>query len=178
MRGILQLTGLPILLLAAAGIAVGLGVGILWLHGTIVSGDHLDCPAVASASPTPSWTPGGAAGGQPFHGVSGLPKATPTPVITPSVSGGHVRVTFVENRSTIIVPVGTVIDVELSTQQWSLPVSSDSQKLPRLSASSSCDGIVRASFLVQGSGWIESDVHMPSNVGAPDIVFRVNVVAS
>src|SRR5260370_30167615 len=28
--------------------------------------------------------------------------------------------TFAENRSTIIVPVGTVIDVELSTQQWSL----------------------------------------------------------
>jgi hypothetical protein len=31
---------------------------------------------------------------------------------------------------------------------------------------------------VQGSGWIESDVRMPSNVGAPDIVFRVNVLAS
>ena len=126
----------------------------------------------------PSWTPGGGAGGQPFHGVSGVPKATPTPVLNPPVSGGHVLVTFAEYRSTIIVPLGTVIDVKLNTQQWSLPVSSDPQTLPRLSASSSCDGIVRASFRVQGNGWIESDVHMPSNVGAPDIVFRVNVVAS
>jgi hypothetical protein len=176
MRGILRLRGLPILLLAAAGIAVGLSVGVLWLHGAITSGD--ECPAVASVNPIPSWTPGGAAGGQPFHGVSGLPKATPTPVLAPLVSEGHVRVTFADNRSTMIVPVGTVIDVELSTQQWSLPVSSDPQTLPRLSASSSCDGIVRASFRVQGNGWIESDVHMPSNVGAPDIVFRVNFVAS
>ncbi len=71
-----------------------------------------------------------------------------------------------------------MIDVELSTQQWSLPVSSDPQTLPRLSTSSSCDGTVRGSFRVQGNGWIESDVHMPSNVGAPDIVFRINVVAS
>ena len=68
--------------------------------------------------------------------------------------------------------------MELSTQQWSLPVSSDPKTLPRLSASSSCDGTVRGSFRVQGNGWIESDVHMPSNVGAPDIVFRVTVVAS
>jgi hypothetical protein len=89
-----------------------------------------------------------------------------------------VRVTLAENRSTIIVPVGAVIDVGLGTQQWSLPVSSDPQTLPRVSASSSCDGTVRGSFQVRGNGWIESDVHMPSNVGAPDIVFRVNVVAS
>ena len=71
-----------------------------------------------------------------------------------------------------------MIDVELTTQQWSLPVSSDPQSLPRLSASASCDGTVRASFRVQGNGWIQSDVQVPSNVGAPDIVFRVNLVAS
>ncbi len=169
---------MPLLLLATAGIAVVVGVGLLWLHGSITSGSHRDCPTVARVNPTPSWTAGGAVGGQPFHGVSGLPRATPTPVITPPVSGGHVRVTFAENRSTIVVPVGTVIDIELNTQQWSLPVSSDAQALPRLSALSSCDGTVRASFGVQGYGWIESDVHMPSNLGAPDVVFRVNVVAS
>jgi len=110
--------------------------------------------------------------------VSGVPKATPTPVLTPSVSGGRVRVTFANNRSTLSLPLGTVIDVELTTMQWSVPVSSDPQMLPRISAWSSCDGTVRASFRVQGNGWIESDVHMPSNVGAPDVVFRVNVVAS
>jgi hypothetical protein len=177
----------PILLLAALGVTVILGGGLLWLRSSITSGDHRKCPAVASVNPIPSWSSGGAAGGQPFrgaaggqpfHGVSGLPSAIPTPVLAPSVSGGHVRVTFADNRSTMIVPVGTVIDVALSTQRWSLPVSSDQQTLPRLSASSSCDGIVRASFRVQGNGWIESDVHVPSNVGAPDIVFRVNLVAS
>ena len=68
--------------------------------------------------------------------------------------------------------------MELATQQWSLRVSSDPKTLPRLSASSSCDGTVQGSFRVQGNGWIESDVHMPSNVGAPEIVFRVTVVAS
>jgi len=172
-----RLAGRPILLLATVGVTVILGGGLLLLHGQAAGSGRLVCPTTASVSPIPSWTPGGAAGGQPFHGVSGVPKATPTSVLTPSVSGGHVRVTFAENRSTIIVPVGTVVDVELRTQQWSLPVSSDPQTLPRLSASSSCDGTVRASFRVQGKGWIESDVHMPSNVGAPDVVFRVNVGA-
>jgi hypothetical protein len=88
-----------------------------------------------------------------------------------------VRVTFVDNRSTIVVPVGTVIDVELTTYQWRLPSSSDPQMLPRLSSSSSCDG-VRASFRAQGDGWIESYVHTSESVGAPDIVFRLNVHAT
>jgi hypothetical protein len=92
------------------------------------------------------------------------------------VSGGHVRVTFANNRSTVTVPVGTVIDVDLDSP-WSLPVSSDPQTLPRLSSSSSCDGKVRASFRVQGPGWIEADIHGFTG-GAPDVVFRVNVVAS
>jgi hypothetical protein len=178
MRAVPRLTQNAVLILATLGVAVVLSGGVLWLHGAVTSGDHRECPTVASLSPIPSWTPGGAVGSQPFHGVSGVPKATPTPVLTPSVSGGHVRVTFAENRSTILVPVGTVVDVELRTQQWSLPVSSDSRTLPRLSTSSSCDGTIRGSFRVQGNGWIESEVHVPSNVGAPDIVFRVNVVAS
>jgi hypothetical protein len=177
-RTVPRLVGRAILLLATLGVTVIVGLGVLWLHGTITLGDHRECPAVASVHPIPSWTPGSAAGGEPFHGVSGVPKATPTPVLTPAISGGHVRVTFAENRSTIIVPLGTIVDVELSTQLWSLPVSSDPQTLPRLSASSSCDGTVRASFRVQGNGWIESDVHVLSNIGAPDVVFRVNVVAS
>lgn len=178
MPTIRQLAGRPILFLAALGVTVILGGALLWLRGSITSGDHRECPAVASVNPIPSWTPGGAAGGEPFHGVSGVPNGTPTPVLTPSVTGGHIRLTFAENRSTIIVPIGTVIDVELATQQWSLRVSSDPKTLPRLSASSSCDGTVQGSFRVQGNGWIESDVHMPSNVGAPEIVFRVTVVAS
>jgi hypothetical protein len=92
------------------------------------------------------------------------------------VSGGHVRVTFANNRSTVTVPVGTVVDVDLDSL-WSLPVSSDPQALPRLSSSSSCDGKVRASFRVQGPGWIEADIRGFTG-GAPDVVFRMNVVAS
>jgi len=172
------MTAAPVALLATAGIAVGLAAGLLWLHGRLVSGGQRDCPTAVSVTTFPSWPQGGAAGGQPFHGQSVVPRATPTPLLVPSVSGGHARVSFADNRSTIGVPVGTVIDLELTGDQWSLPVSSNPQKLPRLSASSSCDGTVRASFRVQGDGWIESDVRMPSNVGAPDVVFRVNVVAS
>src|SRR5260370_41920512 len=110
MRGILRVTTLPLLLLAAAGVAIGLGVGALWLRGAITLADHRECPTVASVNPIPSWAPGGATGGQPFHGQSGIPKATPTPFLVPSVSVGHVHLTFAENRSTITVPVVTVID--------------------------------------------------------------------
>ena len=166
------------LLLATAGIIVAVAAGLLWLHGQTFGSGQRDCPSAANVSPIPSWMPGGAAGGQPIHGVSGSAKSLPTASIVPAVAGGHLRVTFANNRSTVTVPIGTVIDVELTSQQWSAPVSSDPQILPRISSSSSCDGTVRASFRVQGSGWIEADVHMPSNVGAPDIVFRVNVVAS
>ncbi len=174
MRGTLRVTAAPVAILAAAGIAVVLAVGLLWVHGRIASGGQRDCPPSPSVSTVSSWTPGSAAGGQPSHGQSVVPKPTPTPVLVPTVSGGHVRVTFVDNRSTIVVPVGTVIDVELTTYQWSLPISSDPRMLPRLSSSSSCDG-VRASFRAQGDGWIESYVHTPENVGAPDIVFRLNL---
>jgi hypothetical protein len=31
---------------------------------------------------------------------------------------------------------------------------------------------------VQGPGWIEATTHVGSGLGTPDIVFRVNVVAS
>ena len=178
MRTIPGLAGRLILGLATIGVTISLGGGLLWLHGQSAGSGRLDCPTTASVDPIPFWTPGGAAGGRPFHGVSGVPRATPTPVLIPSFSGGHVLVNFADNRSTIAVPVGTVIDVELTSQHWSLPVSSDPQSLPRLSASASCDGTVRASFRVQGNGWIQSDVRTPGNVGAPDIVFRVNLVAS
>ena len=178
MRAILRLATPPVLFLAMAVIAVVLAAGLLWLQGRTAPGGQRDCPPATNLSPVPSWTPGSAAGGQPFHGLSGSPKSSPTPPLVPAVSGGHIRVTFANNRSTVTVPVGTVIDVELDSEPWSLPVSSGPQMLPLISSSLSCDGSVRASFGVQGSGWIEADVHMPSNVGAPDIVFRVNVVAS
>ncbi len=85
--------------------------------------------------------------------------------------------TLANNRATLTVPVGTVIDVELTSAAWSAPVSSDPKMLPRISSSSSCDG-VQANFRVQGNGWIEAVTHRASTGGIPDIVFRVNVVAS
>ncbi len=85
--------------------------------------------------------------------------------------------TLANNRATLTVPVGTMIDVELASAAWTAPVSSDPKTLPRISSSSSCEG-VRATFRVQGRGWIEAVTHSASNVGAPDIAFRVNVVAS
>lgn len=86
-------------------------------------------------------------------------------------------VTLANNRATLTVPVGTMIDVELASAAWSAPVSSHTKMLPRISSSSSCDG-VRASFRVLGNGWIEAGTHRGSTGGIPDIVFRVNVVAS
>ena len=85
--------------------------------------------------------------------------------------------TLANNRATLTVPFGTMIDVELTSAAWGAPVSSDPKTLPRISSSSSCEG-VRATFRVQGRGWIEAVTHGASNVGAPDIAFRVNVVAS
>jgi hypothetical protein len=86
-------------------------------------------------------------------------------------------VTVANNRATLTVPVGTMIDVDLTSAAWTAPVSSDPKMLPRVSSASSCDG-VRASFRVQGSGWIEAATHRGSTGGVPDIEFRVHVVAS
>jgi hypothetical protein len=86
-------------------------------------------------------------------------------------------VTLANNRATLTVPVGTMIDVELTSAAWGAPVSSDPKTLPRISSASSCNG-VRASFRVQGNGWIEAATHRGSTGGIADIVFRVSVVAS
>jgi hypothetical protein len=90
-----------------------------------------------------------------------------------------VLVTMANSRATLSVPTGTVIDVDLTSGPWGAPVSSDSRVLPRLSTASSCDGSVRASFRVQGSGWIEAQTDRGGGgLGVADIIFRVNVVAS
>lgn len=68
------------------------------------------------------------------------------------LSGGQVQVTIEKSRTTISVPQGTMIDVDLTSGPWSAPVSSDPKMLPRVSFSSSCDDSVQASFRVQGSG--------------------------
>jgi hypothetical protein len=81
-------------------------------------------------------------------------------------------VTLANNRATLTVPVGTMIDVDLTSAAWTAP-----KMLPRISSASSCDG-VRASFRVQGNGWIEAATQRGSTGGISDIVFRVNVVAS
>jgi hypothetical protein len=86
-------------------------------------------------------------------------------------------VTLANNRATLTVPVGTMIDVDLTSAAWTAPVGSDPKTLPRISSASSCDG-VRASFRVQGNGWIEAATQRGSTGGISDIVFRVNVVAS
>jgi hypothetical protein len=83
------------------------------------------------------------------------------------------------NRATISVPRGTIIDVDLTSGPWSAPVSSDPKMLRRLSFSSSCDVSVQASFPVQGSGWIEAQTTRGGNgLGIADIVFRITVVAT
>jgi hypothetical protein len=84
------------------------------------------------------------------------------------------------NRATITVPVGTVVDVALTTSgPWAQPVSSDPKMLPRLSSSSSCDGSVQASFRVQGSGWIQAQTDSGgAGLGLADLTFRLNVIAA
>src|SRR5712692_6360033 len=166
MRSLRRLTTRPLLLLATAGVAVVLVVGLLWLHA-----GQRDCPTATNVNRTIFWTPGGGAGQQPFHGVPGPPASSTASPSVPAVAGGHTLVTLANNRATLTIPVGTVIDVELTSAPWSAPVSSDPKMLPRISSSSSCDG-VRASFQVQGNVWIEAVTHRASNVGAPDIVFR------
>jgi hypothetical protein len=113
---------------------------------------------IATTATTPSATAGRA------------PSPTPEPV----VSAGHILLTVADNRRTISVPVGTVVDIVLNGGSWSVPVSSNPQSLPRSSSASSCDG-VRASFRVQGNGWIEAHTNTPKGMGAPDIIFRVTV---
>jgi hypothetical protein len=88
-------------------------------------------------------------------------------------------VTMENSRTTISVPRGTIIDVDLTSGPWSAPVSSDPKVLPRVSFSSSCDGSVQASFRVQGSGWIEAQTTRGGGgKGVADIIFHLNVVAS
>lgn len=87
--------------------------------------------------------------------------------------------TMANNRTTITVPVGTVIDVTLTSGPWSEPVGSDPKMLPRLSSSLSCDGSAQASFRVQGSGWIQAQTaYGGGGLGLADMTFRLNVVAS
>lgn len=97
----------------------------------------------------------------------------------PILSEGHVLATMENSRATISVPLGTIIDVHLTSGPWGTPVSSDTKKLPRLSSSSSCDGSVQASFRVEGSGWIEAQTTRGGGgKGVADIIFHLNVVAS
>jgi hypothetical protein len=86
-------------------------------------------------------------------------------------------VTLANNRASLTVPIGTMIDVDLTSAAWTAPVSSDPKMLPRVSSSSSCDG-VRASFRVQGNGWIEAATQRGATGGVADIEFRVHVVAA
>ncbi|HYS29306.1 MAG TPA: hypothetical protein VEQ12_07365 [Candidatus Limnocylindria bacterium] len=166
------MTTRPLLLLATAGVAVVLVVGLLWLHA-----GQGDCPTATNGNRTIFWTSAGGAGQQAFHGVPGLPPSSVSSPSVPAVAGGRILVTLANNRATLTVPIGTMIDVELTSAAWTAPVSSDPNMRPRLSSSSSCDG-VRASFRVQGNGRIEAVTHRGSTGGIPDIVFRVNVVAS
>jgi hypothetical protein len=176
MRAIPRPTRTAVLILATLGVAVVLSGGVLWLRGQSGSAQS-DCFTTASVKPT--WTPGGGAGQQPVQGVPGPPKTSPTPIPVPTLSGGHVLVTMANSRATLSVPTGTVIDLDLTSGPWSAPVSSDSKVLPRLSTASSCDGSVRASFRVQGSGWIEAQTDRGGGgLGLADMIFRVNIVAS
>jgi hypothetical protein len=175
-RTFARLTRIPALVLATLVVGVILAGGILWLHSQATANQR-DCPVTANARPT--WTPGGGAGHQVFQAVPGPPKTSPTPIPIPSLSGGHVLVTMENNRATISVPKGTIVDVDLTSGPWSGPISSDPKALPRLSLLSSCDGSVRASFQVQGSGWIQAVTDRGGGgLGVADMIFHLNVVAS
>jgi hypothetical protein len=81
------------------------------------------------------------------------PSATPVPI------NGRVLLTFDNHGQSITVPRGTIIEVALenfSYGPWSVPRSSDPKTLPRLTASSQCDPILRATFRALGNGAIEA----------------------
>jgi hypothetical protein len=146
--------------------------GLLWIQARKTPGSGQgNCPS-GGVNLQFFATPGSGAGHQTIQGVSGPPSPSPTP--EPVVSAGHILLTVANNRRTISVPVGTVVDIVLNGASWSLPVSSNPQSLPRSSSASSCDA-VRASFRVQGNGWIEAYTNTPKGMGAPDIIFRVTV---
>jgi len=175
MRSVPRLTAQrPVLLGSVLALLLASAVigGLLWINArnTPASGQG-NCPS-GGLNLHLFATPGSGAGHKAIQGVPGPPSPSATPV--PVISGGHILVTLPNNRATIAVPVGTVVDMALSGGSWSLPVSSNQQTLPRISSSSACDR-VQASFRVQGDGWIEAHTNTPKGIGAPDIVFRVTV---
>jgi hypothetical protein len=74
-------------------------------------------------------------------------------------TNGHVLLTFDNHGQIITVPRGTIIEVALenfSYGPWSVPQTSDTKTLPRLTASSQCDSVLRATFRAFGNGTIEA----------------------
>lgn len=164
--------------LAALGTALLLGGGLLCLHGQGRSGG---CPGTVSALNFPPLNVGtkGGAGWQIVPAISGPLKPSPTPQSRPVVVNGNVAVAFADSRSILTLPMGTVLDISLTSGPWSVPVSSDPKPLPLISSSTACDGSVKASFRVQGNGWIQAETHSSGNgEGAPDLGFRITVIAT
>ena len=103
---------------------------------------------------------------------------TPSPTPVPIADDGRVAVTDANNHQTITVPKGTMIDVNLSANGWTLPGSSDPALLPRISATSRCDTSVAATFAALGSGTITAVGGGGTSHGGPTITFEVQIQSS
>ena len=146
-----------VMLLAVIAAAGQVGCGSV--TGAGAGGDCAPQPTtIGPRDPRPG--PTGAAGSAsvPPHTAPPPPAPTP-PAPLPTPVNGRVVLTAVNTGQTIVVPADTVIEVRLepvSGSVWTLPETSDSRALPRLSASGACDTVKVATFRAVGDGEISA----------------------
>jgi len=163
-------------------ILILLTVGLASCSSAPDTHDAADCGRTSTTGRQPVTSgprggPTGAAGSasQAPHSAP-PPTAPPQPTPTPTLVDGRVTLTAANTGQTIVVPAGTLIDVRLepvSGATWTVPESSSSQTLPRLSASGPCDAVKTATFRAVGDGEIDATRPHGDAIGRLVVTVRV-----